>query len=108
MRQSVAKHTIHVERALQQITRALLWVGKTVLGAPIKPDAEITISFDDGYFTDTESQRTLMAQDVRDGILPKWRYAARWYDLDEEAAKALVAEAGEADNASSGLFGGEI
>lgn len=108
MRQSVAKHAIHVERALQQITRALLWVGKTVLGAPIKPDAEITISFDDGYFTDTESQRALMAQDVRDGILPKWRYAARWYDLDEEAAKALVAEAGEADNASSGLFGGEI
>lgn len=107
MRQNVAKHAIHVEQALQQIMRAILWVGKTILGAPINPEAEITISFDDGYFTDNETTRALMAQDVRDGIIPKWRYASRWYDLDEEAAKALVAEAGGADDTFTGLFEGE-
>ena len=103
MRQNVAKHAIHVEQALQQIVRAILWAGKTILGAAINPEAEITISFDDGYFTDTESQRALMAQDVRDNILPKWRYVSRWYDLDEEAAKELVAEAGDSGT-TGGLF----
>lgn len=106
MRQNVAKHAIYVEQALQQIVRAILWVGKTILGAPVDPDTEITVSFDDGYFTDNETTRALMAQDVRDGILPKWKYAARWYDLDEDAAKELVAEAGGSDDAPA-LFGGD-
>ena len=106
MRQNVAKHAIYVEQALQQIVRAILWVGKTILGAPVDPDTEITVSFDDGYFTDNETTRALMAQDVRDGIIPKWKYAARWYDLDEDAAKELVAEAGGSDDAPA-LFGGD-
>lgn len=106
MRQNVAKHAIYVEQALQQIVRAILWVGKTILGAPVDPDTEITVSFDDGYFTDNETTRALMAQDVRDGIIPKWKYAARWYDLDEDAAKELVVEAGGSDDAPA-LFGGD-
>lgn len=104
MRQNVAKHAINVERALQQIMCAILWAGKNVMGAAIDQDAEITISFDDGFFTDNETTRALMAQDVRDGIIPKWRYAQRWYDLDEDAAKELVSEA--ADSGES-LFDGD-
>lgn len=102
MRQNVAKHQIHVESALTGIVRAMLWAGKNILGAQVDDSTEITISFDDGYFTDTEAQRALMAQDVRDKVIPGYLYVMQWYDKTEEEAKELVEEAG--GDTTGGLF----
>ena len=81
----------------------MLWAGKNILGAQVDDSTEITISFDDGYFTDTESQRALMAQDVRDKVIPGYLYVMQWYDKTEEEAKDLVKEAGGGDS-NGGLF----
>lgn len=102
MRQNVAKHQIFVESALIGVVRAMLWAGKNILGAQVDDGTEITISFDDGYFTDTEAQRALMAQDVRDKVIPGYLYVMHWYDKTEEEAKELVAEAG--GDTTGGLF----
>jgi len=107
MKQNARKHEIFFQEAVAGIVRAVLWAGKTILGAPVNPDAEITVTFDDGYFTDSETLRTIMSQEVRDGILPKWKYAAKWYNLAEDEAKALVAEAQGETESTPGLFGGE-
>lgn len=103
MRQNVVKHQIFVESALIGIVRTMLWAGKNILGAQVDDSTEITISFDDGYFTDTESQRALMAQDVRDKVIPGYLYVMQWYDKTEEEAKELVKEAGGGDS-NGGLF----
>lgn len=107
LRQNAQKHQILVEEALQGVVRTLLWAGKTILGQPVDPDTQVTVSFDDGFFTDTESLRQLEAQDVRDGILPAWCYLMKYYDKSEEEAKSLAKEAAGTPEAET-LFGGDL
>lgn len=97
MVQHANQHQIVIEDALIQIFRATLWVGKNMLGAPVNPDADITISFDDSYIIDTESRLTQMKDDAAQGLIPKYKYVMERYGLSEEEARALVAEA-DAEN----------
>ena len=89
--QNAAKHYIVIEKALQQIVRAILWAGKEILGQPVNPDAKITINFEDSYIIDKESERQRDLQEIRDGIMQKWEYRTKWYGEDENTAKAMVA-----------------
>lgn len=95
MVQHANRHQIEIEAALLQILRALLWAGKTLLGAPIDPDTPLAINFDDSYITDTGTRRETDRQDVRDGLWPKYRYLMEWRGLSEDDARRAVAEAAE-------------
>ena len=95
MVQHANRHQIGIEAALLQILRALLWAGKTLLGAPIDPDTPLAINFDDSYITDTGTRRETDRQDVRDGLWPKYRYLMEWRGLSEDDARRAVAEAVE-------------
>lgn len=108
MVQHANRHQINIESALIQIFRAMLWAGKTIIGAPVDPDTDISISFDDSYVTDTESRLTNMKDDAVHGFLPKYKYLMERYGYDKDTAKQLVAEA-DAENRSneSISFGGE-
>jgi len=93
LKQNAAKHGISIERALQDIVKAILWVGKNIIGENIDPDAEITVSFADGYVTSDQERRIQDIQDIRDNIMQPWEYRVKWYSEDEETAKAVLADA---------------
>ncbi len=89
--QNASKHYIVIEKALQQIVRAILWAGKEILGQPVNPDAQVTVNFEDSYIIDKESERQRDLQEIRDGIMQKYEYRMKWYGEDETTAKKMVA-----------------
>lgn len=99
LKQNAAKHGIVVEKALQDIVRAVLWAGKNILGQPVDPDTGITVKFSDGYIISDDEKRAQDIQDVRDGIMQRWEYRVKWYGEDEATAKALT-------QATAPMFGG--
>jgi A118 family predicted phage portal protein len=108
MVQHANRHQINIESALIQIFRALLWAGKTIIGAKVNPDADIRISFDDSYVIDTESRLGNMKDDAVHGFIPRYKYLMERYGYDEETAKKMVAEAdAETRNKDPLDFGGE-
>lgn len=106
--QHANRHQINIESALIQIIRALLWAGKTFLGANVDPDTQITVHFDDAYITDTESRMANMKDDALNGLIPRYKYLMERYGYDEETAKSMVdAARQESQNAGPALgFGG--
>ena len=108
MVQHANRHQIQIEAALLGIVRAMLWAGRTLLGADIDPDTEVTVNFDDSYITDSETRRAQMKDDVLAGFLPKYRYLMEWYGMAEEEARAAVQQAQDEASAAPALgFGGE-
>jgi len=93
LKQNVAKHGIVVEKALRDIVKAMLWVGKNILGEPVDPDAQITVQFSDGYIISDEEKRAQDIQDVRDGLMQPWEYRVNWYGEDKETAKKMTQSA---------------
>jgi A118 family predicted phage portal protein len=91
--QNANKHYIVIERALQGLVRGILYIGREILGLPVKEDTDIEIKFEDSYIIDKEAERARDKDDVRDGIMPKWSYRMKWYGEDEETAKRMIAEA---------------
>ncbi|MDL2318079.1 hypothetical protein LJC74_03160 [Eubacteriales bacterium OttesenSCG-928-A19] len=94
LKQNAAKHGIGVEKALRDIVRAMLWVGKNLLGQAVNPDAQIMVEFSDGYIVSDEEKKADDRQDVTDQIMQRWEYRVKWYGEDEATAKAMVQPAG--------------
>ena len=103
--QNASKHYIVIEKALQQLAKAILWAGKEILGQQVNPDAEVTVNFEDSYIIDKESERLRDLQEIRDGIMQKWEYRVKWYGEDEETSKQMVAS-GMTDDEYMGFGGG--
>lgn len=100
MVQNANKHYINVEAFLVQLVKAILWLGKTCIDPSIKADANIKIQFDDSIIIDKESERLRDKEDVRDQIMAKWEFRAKWYGESEEEAKAAIEaiESGEMED----------
>ncbi|QIB68257.1 phage portal protein [Aminipila butyrica] len=99
--QNASKHYIAIERALKTLVRAILWVGKEVMGKPVNPDSEVTVQFEDSYIIDKESERLRDLQEIRDGLMQKWEYRVKWYGEDEKTAKQMIG----ADLSDAALMG---
>lgn len=86
---NIKKHENLLRKALQQITRAVLQCARSELGVTLPPEGEITVMFDDSIITDTAAEK---AQDMAEvGVtLNAWEYRMKWYNEDEETAKANV------------------
>lgn len=91
--QNAAKHYIVVERALISLVRSILWIGKEVIGAPVDPDTQIKVNFEDSYIIDKESERQRDLQEVRDGLMQPWEFRMKWYGEDEKTAKKMTGAA---------------
>lgn len=91
--QNASKHMITIEYALKQLVKAVLWIGNEVLGLPIDCETEITVNFEDGFIIDKESERLRDIEEMREGIMQKWEYRAKWYGEDEETAKKMTEQA---------------
>lgn len=48
--------------------------------------------WDDSIIVDSEKEKMQDLQDVRDGLLPKWKYKVKWQGLTETQAKAEIKE----------------
>ncbi|MDU7339029.1 MAG: hypothetical protein E7L17_13050 [Clostridium sp.] len=88
--QNANKHYIVVERALTNLVRGILYIGREILGQPVKEDTDIEVNFEDSYIIDKEQERARDKDDVRDGIMQKYEYRMKWYGEDEATAKAAV------------------
>ena len=88
--QNAAKEMISVEKALKQITKAVLWIGKHVLGAPVDPDTKITIIADDSYIIDQDSERKRWQTEISMGIRSAAEYRMHFFGETEEEAKAMI------------------
>lgn len=90
--QNATKHYIAIEHHIQSLVRAFLWAGKNVTGAPVDPNAAISIEFDDSYITDKESQKQQFWQYVVSGKFPFWRFLVKFEQFSDEEAKEIAAE----------------
>jgi A118 family predicted phage portal protein len=108
MVQHANRHQIQIEAALIRIFRALLWAGREMLGAPVDPETEISINWDDSYITDQESRLATMREDALSGLIPRYRYLMARYGLNEAAARQMAQEAQEDSQGSEPLSFGEI
>lgn len=59
---------------------------------PEKSEYAINASWDDSIVIDSDTERTRDMNEVRQGLMAKWEYRAKWYGEDEETAKSKIAE----------------
>lgn len=79
-----------IKIALKDLVLGILFVGKNILGANVDDNAKIDITLSDGVVEDDTKEREQDRQDVRDGIMPKAEYRAKWYGETIEEAKAVI------------------
>lgn len=90
MIQNANKEMICIEKALKEVTRAILWIGKNILGQNVNPDALITIIADDSYIIDADTERAQWLSDVQMGIRSKTEFRMHFYGESETEAKKHV------------------
>lgn len=90
MVQNANKEMICIEKALKEVTRAILWIGKNILGEKVNPDAQITIMFDDSYIIDADTERAQWLSDLQMGIRSKTEFRMHFYGESETEAKKHV------------------
>ena len=59
---------------------------------------QVSYKWDDSIVMDAEKERQQDLQEVRDGIMQKWEFRAKWYGETEEQAKAAIAAARESED----------
>ncbi len=89
MYRSVCKHELILKDVLEDLCRIIARLG-TVLGEDLKPDCDITISFDDSIIEDKSSEREQDRRDVSMGVMTKAEYRAKWYGETEEVAQGKL------------------
>ena len=87
---STHRDAIVLESALKTLCKALLYIGKAFCNAEVDENTNITIQFEDGFVIDDVAARMNDLQEMRDGIMQKWEYRAKWYGETEEEAKAKI------------------
>lgn len=81
MLQNAVKHQKNVDAFLRGVVRALLWCAAEVYRLPVDAGADLAVTFDDSYFTDTESQRSRDLEEVKAGILTVEEYRRKWIEV---------------------------
>lgn len=79
-----------IKIVLKDLVLGILFVGKNILGANVDDNAKIDITLSDGVVEDDTKEREQDRQDVKDGIMTKAEYRAKWYGETIEEAKAVI------------------
>lgn len=77
MRQNTVKHQKKVEAFLVGAVRAVLWAAEAVFGMSFD-DTSVSVTFDDSYFTDSESQRAQDLAELEAGVMTVEEYRRKW------------------------------
>lgn len=84
------KMTKNIKKALKEMILGILFLGKNVLGANVNDNAKIEVTVSDGVIEDDNKEREQDRQDVRDGIMSKAEYRAKWYGETIEEAETKI------------------
>ena len=95
--QELNKQRANLTEYIQTIIRSALWFSNAFLGTAYNVDAELDITYDDSYITDTESELESMRNDAQMFGTPKLtiRYFMKRYDIDEKEATAWFEDSEE-------------
>lgn len=81
-----------MEEFLLSLVRAVLHVGKHIMGADFDENTKLEVNFDKSVIIDEAAERLQDQQDVRDGLMAKWEYRVKWYGETKDKAKQIIAE----------------
>lgn len=84
------KHQIILEQVLIELCRILLRLGNAAMKAELDENVEISIDFDDSIFVDKDAEFNKDERMLSDGIMNDWEARMRWFNEDEETAKAAL------------------
>lgn len=90
MFRNVKKHEIILEDVLTKLCRTLLRLGNQYMNAGLDEDIEISVDFDDSIIEDKSVERMQDRQDVAMGVMNLYEYRMKWFNEDEETAKAAL------------------
>ena len=84
------------ERAVgEQVQRLVAgtWCAEVALRTGTMPEPpQVEVTWDDSVVEDTEAERAMMKDDIARGLCPAHLYPMRFYGMDEDDARALVAQ----------------
>lgn len=84
------------------LIQQIIWIGANTLGYDIPADAKVTITIPDGIIIDEKAEKEQDRQDVRDGLMSRAEYRAKWYgetpEVAAESVKTIDEEAKESNN----------
>lgn len=81
-----------ITSTLHDLVLGILFVGKNILGANVDDNAKVEVTVSDGVVEDDSKEREQDRQDVKDGIMSKAEYRAKWYGETEDEAKRKINE----------------
>lgn len=90
MFRTIKKHEIILNGVLVELCRILLRLGNTAMNAGLNEDVEISIDFDDSIIESKETDFQRDMQMLNAGIMNDWEFRMRWFNEDEETAKAAL------------------
>lgn len=105
--QNAAKEMICVEKALKEVVRAILWIGKNIIGEEVDPDAKITVIADDSYIIDQDSERLRWQTEVKNKLRSRVEYRMHFFGETEEQARAAIDKIDEDMPSLASLVGGD-
>lgn len=79
-----------IQSQLKNMILGILFVGKNVLGANVDVNAKVDVKLPDGVVEDDGKIREQDRQDVKDGIMSKAEYRAKWYGETLEVAQEKI------------------
>lgn len=79
-----------IRSTIHDLVLGILFVGKNILGANVDDNAKVDISISDGVVEDDSKEREQDRQDVKDGIMSKAEYRAKWYGETLEDAQSKI------------------
>lgn len=92
MFRALKKHEILLQEVLINVCRALMYISNEFTTETYKFDlnGNLEVKFDDSIIEDKEAQKLSDRQDVNMGVMSKVEYRMKWYNEDEETARAEV------------------
>lgn len=91
---NIKKHEIILEKALIEMTKAIIHVSNAFTPYKFSQSAmdKITIKFDDSIIEDKNTEMERDRLDVTQGLMAKYEYRMKWYGEDEKTAKQKASE----------------
>lgn len=91
------KMTIVLKSAIKSLVAEILWIGQYILGVSVNADSKIDVQTNDNIIESDDKERDMDRQDVKEGIMSKAEYRAKWYgETIEDAQKKIDAIDGTA------------
>jgi len=106
MFRTIKKHEILLNDILVDCIKALMYINNEFTSSTVKfdLDQDIEIKFDDSIIEDKATEKLNDRTDVNLGVMSKVQYRMKWFNEDEETAKANIEAIAEENRSSMTNF----